>query len=337
MGYLVADGVNDYCTIPNALTGNAGTDAYTIEFRAAFPTTPAGTRFLIGVGSGTSSNGFGIMTTGAFSVFAGGSARYSAAAGFIIFDTTFRTYRLEHDAGGAWRAYRDGSLISSGTYATSNAFVALGLFFRIHPTSTGYIACNLEYCTVTGLGNSASWQADLSGGTGSTLPTVGGTNNATLINFPTDNSQWQGFSSAVTSTIAYSVDGFTFSASATSAAPTTSATINYSVDGFVFAASSAVTTPPNTASISYSLDGFTYSASARVSNSSVVAYDVGAINYAASALVVSNISTTVSYDVGTLAFSVVATAPQNEPERGLVTKNNPYWRNSIFFNTSRRY
>lgn len=195
MGYLVADGVNDYCTIPNALTGNAGTDPYTVEFNAAFPAAPAADRFLIGVGSGTSNNGFQITTGGRLQVWAGGTNRYFTATGFIIFDSTFRTYRLEHDAGGAWRAYRNGALFGSGTFSTSAAFTALGLFFRIHPTSSGYLGGNFSYITTTGLGNSDSWQADLSGGTGSVWPTTSGTNNATLINFPTDNSQWQGFSS----------------------------------------------------------------------------------------------------------------------------------------------
>lgn len=197
MGYLVADSVNDYCTIPNALTGNAGTDPYTLEFSAAFPTAPAADRFLIGVGSGTTSNGFQITTGGRLQVWTAGTNRYFTAPSFILFDSTIRTYRLEHDAGGAWRAYRNGTLFGSGTFSTSAAFTALGLFFRIHPTSSGYLGGNFEYIETTGLGNSARWSADLSGGTGSTWPTVSGTNNATLNNFPTDNSQWQGFSSAI--------------------------------------------------------------------------------------------------------------------------------------------
>lgn len=337
MGYLVVDGVNDYCTIPNALTGNAGTDAYTLEFNAAFPTAPSVDRFLIGVGSGTSQNGFGVSTSGRLQVFTSGVARYNTATGFIIFDSTFRTYRLEHDAGGAWRAYRDGSLFGSGTFSTSAAFTPLGVFFRIHPTSSGYLGGNFSYITTTGLGNSDSWQANLSGGTGSVLPSSSGTNNATLINFPTDNSQWQGFSSATTSTIAYSVDGFTFSASSTVTAPTVTATGSYSIDGFTFAVSSTVTAPTITATAAYSIDGFTFAATARASNTLNCSYDLGSFIVSANALVASNISTTASYDIGEITLSISAIAPQNEPERTLSTKDNPFWRNSIFFNTSRRY
>lgn len=263
MGYLVADGVNDYCTIPNTLTGNAGTDAYTLEFSAAFPTTPASNMFLIGVASGTTSNGFQITTNGRFQVVTAGSNRYFTAPSFILFDSTIRTYRLEHDAGGAWRAYRDGTLFGSGTFSVSTAFAALGLFFRIHPTSTGYIACNLEYLETTGLGNSARWEANLSGGTGSTLPTVGGTNNATLINFPTDNSQWQGFGSTITATVAATMPQMTIASSGSAAAPQFDSAVAFSMPQMT-ASAIADNIAPSIATVAFAMPQMTASASAVV-------------------------------------------------------------------------
>lgn len=62
---------------------------------------------------------------------------------------------------------------------------------------------DLEYLEVTGVTNAQKWNADLSGGTGSTLPTTSGTNQATLINFPTDNSQWIFFSTGTTQRMKY--------------------------------------------------------------------------------------------------------------------------------------
>ena len=362
MGYrLRFDGVNDYCQFGSSMSVDLGLSAYTFEAKLILNATPS---FLGGLlGRNGTAAGFFITPSLSIATYASGTLRYQSASNFFLVDGNVHTYRLEHDSGGAWRAYRDGSLFGSGTFSSSVVAAPLIWIGQGNNGSNTFCSMDLEYLEVTGPTNAQKWDANLSSGTGTTLPTTSGTNQATLINFPTDNSQWISFSSGstvtadvaysvdsftfsasstvsapdTTSTIAYNLDGFTFAASATSTAPTTSATISYSVDGFTFAASSTVTTPPNTAGISYSLDGFTYSASARVSNSSIAAYDFGAISYAASALVVSNISTTVTYDVGALAFSVVATAPQNEPERGLVTKNNPHWRNSIFFNTSRRY
>lgn len=362
MGYrLRFDGVNDYCQFGSSMSIDFGLSAYTFEAKLILNATPSFLGGLLGRNGTTS--GFFITPTLTLAMYVTNTLRYQTAANFFLADGNVHTYRLEHDSGGAWRAYRDGSLFGSGTFTSSTTAAPLIWIGQGNNSANTFCSMDLEYLEVTGPTNAQKWDANLSGGTGTTLPTTSGTNQATLINFPTDNSQWISFSSGstVTSTIAYSVDGFTFSASSTvsapnttsaiaynldgftfaasvtSTAPITSATISYSVDGFTFAASSTVTTPPNTASVSYNVDGFTYSASARASASSVVAYDVGAFSVVASALVVSNISTTVTYDVGALAFSVVATAPQNEPERGLVTKNNPYWRNSIFFNTSRRY
>lgn len=362
MGYrLRFDGVNDYCQFGSSMSIDIGTTAYTFEAKFILNAVPSGIGGLLGR-NGTAA-GFFVTSTRNLAVYTGGTNRYQTASNFILNDGAVHTYRLEHDAGGAWRAYRDGSLIESGTFTLSTTAAPLIWIGQGNNGSNTFISMDLEYIEVTGPANAQKWDANLSGGTGTTLPTTSGTNQATLINFPTDNSQWISFSSGstvttdiaysvdgftfsasstvtapnTTATIAYSVDGFTFAASSTVTAPATIATISYSVDGFSFAASSTATAPPSTANISYNVDGFTYSATARASASAVAAYDVGAISYAASALVVSNISTIVSYDVGALAFSVVATAPQNEPERGLVTKNNPYWRNSIFFNTSRRY
>ncbi len=338
MGYrLRFDGVNDYCQFGSSMSIDIGTTAYTFEAKFILNAVPSGIGGLLGR-NGTAA-GFFVTSTRNLAVYTGGTNRYQTSSNFILNDGAVHTYRLEHDAGGAWRAYRDGSLIESGTFTLSTTAAPLIWIGQGNNGANTFCSMDLEYLEVTGPTNAQKWDANLSGGTGTTLPTTSGVNQATLINFPTDNSQWISFSggSTVTSTIAYSVDGFTFAASSTVSAPATTTTISYAIDGFSFAASSTVTAPVVSAAAAYSIDGFSYSASARASNASVAVYDVGALSFTASALVVSNINTTISYDVGAITFSVVATAPQNEPERSLTTKDNPFWRNSIFFDTSRRY
>lgn len=335
---LLFDGVNDYCTFPNAVNCNVGTDAWTIEIVASFSSVNANGSCVLGGALTSANDGFLLTNTGRLSAMTASTNRILSNAGFIIFDSTVRTYRLEHDAGGAFRFYRDGSLFQSGTFSSSFTFNGgLGVIGKYRPNVEWYIGMKLERITLTGFTNNSEWKAVLSGGTGSTLPTTAANNNATLINFPTDNTQWQGFSSAATANIAYSVDGFTFSASSTITAPTITATGSYSIDGFTFAASSTIIAPTVSASATYNIDVFSFAAIARASNTLNCSYDLGSFNASVSALVASNISTTASYDIGEITLSISAIAPQNEPERTLSTKDNPYWRNSIFFNTSRRY
>ena len=44
---------------------------------------------------------------------------------------------------------------------------------------------------MSGFSNAEKWDSNLSGGTGSILPTVSGSNQGTLVNFPTDGTQWE--------------------------------------------------------------------------------------------------------------------------------------------------
>jgi hypothetical protein len=183
-----------------------GLNAYTFEARLILNATPTVLGGLLGR-NGTSA-GFFITPTLTLATYASGSLRYQTAANFFLQDGLVHTYRLEHDAGGAWRAYRDGSLFGSGTFTTSVTATNQGWIGQGNNSSNTFCSMDLEYLEVTGVTNAQKWSADLSGGTGSTLPTVSGTNQATLINFPTDNSQWIFYSSG---SYTLTADGGTFS------------------------------------------------------------------------------------------------------------------------------
>lgn len=195
MGYrLRFDGVNDYCQFGSSLSIDLGGAAYTFEIKCIINAYPATFGGLFGR-NGTAA-GFFITPSGALATYSSGSQRYATSSGFFIL-SELHTYRLEHDVGGAWRAYRDGTLISSGTFSTAATAAPLIWIGQGTNGSNSFCSMDLEYLEVTGITNGQKWNANL-GGTGSTLPTTSGTNQATLINFPTDNSQWIFFSTGTT-------------------------------------------------------------------------------------------------------------------------------------------
>lgn len=197
MGYrLRFDGVNDYCQFGSSMSIDLGLAAYTFEAKLVLNATPTALGGLLGR-NGTSA-GFFITSTLSLVAYASGTLRYQTAANFFLQDGNVHTYRLEHDSGGAWRAYRDGTLISSGTFSTTTTAAPLIWIGQGNNSSNSFCSMDLEYLEVTGVTNAQKWDANLSGGTGTTLPTTSGTNQATLINFPTDNSQWIFFSSGQT-------------------------------------------------------------------------------------------------------------------------------------------
>lgn len=181
------DGVNDYCQFSSSMSIDLGLAAYTFEAKLVLNATPTALGGLLGR-NGTSA-GFFITSTLSLAAYTSGTLRYQTAANFFLQDGNVHTYRLEHDSGGAWRAYRDGTLISSGTFSTTTVAAPLIWIGQGNNSSNSYCSMDLEYLEVTGVTNAQKWDANL-GGSGTTLPTTSGTNQATQINFPTDNSQW---------------------------------------------------------------------------------------------------------------------------------------------------
>lgn len=202
MGYLVFDGVNDIVTFSSAMTGNAGASAYTMRVKSGPSgiTLPA-SGLAAFIGTSTNSAQTGIMTNsaGRLMIYTSASLRYGSTNGFIQSGVPF-DITLTHNADGTWDFYDNinGVTNSSGTFATSTSFGNLNCFGRASSTNATHLQGQIEFIEVTGLANSEKWDANLSGGTGSVLPTVSGNNNGTLVNFPTDGSQWGGFGSSAT-------------------------------------------------------------------------------------------------------------------------------------------
>lgn len=187
-----------FMTLAVPLTVNYGTDAYTIEFEIAMSDSSE-SQDLIGHDTTSSIHGIYFTPGGRFQVTINNSQVYFSNVGFGVFDREFHTYRIEHDSGGALRYYRDGVLFQSTTFTSSiSTTVPLNTLFRT--SSTAYCAIVLfKYLEVTGFGaGSARWEASLANGTGTVLPSVSGTNNATQAGtWPIDNNEWARYSPAV--------------------------------------------------------------------------------------------------------------------------------------------
>lgn len=180
---LAFDGVNDHCTFTTAASVNLGADAYSFECALLLSTLPASGLYGI-IGRNGTATGFAVTSDGRLAMYGAGILRYQTSAGLFLADSAQHVYRLEHDAGGAWRVYRDNltTPIESGTYTTSTSAAGMN---RIG-TSTGgagWLLGELAYVDLQIPVGSQRWDANLSGGTGSTLPTVSGTNQGTLVNF----------------------------------------------------------------------------------------------------------------------------------------------------------
>ena len=197
---LIFDGVNDVVTLASAMTGNIGTSLYSFRIRSGPNgiTVPAsGLAGFVGTSQITSSTGLLVNASGQLRIYRSGTNLYGSTAALIVTGTQF-DYTLTHLANGSWDIYNNITETptgESGTYTASLAWTAsvnaLNQFGRASNTNAVYLNGGIEEITVTGLVNAHSWQADLSGGTGSILPTVSGSNQGTLVNFPTDGTQWE--------------------------------------------------------------------------------------------------------------------------------------------------
>jgi hypothetical protein len=196
------DGVNDVVSLTSGMTGNVGTSAYTMRVKSspAGITLPAsGNAGIIGTSSDSAASGLIVTSTGQLRIVSAGSNRYGSTAQLIFTGVPF-DYTLTHTAAGAWDIYNNltnAPTGESGSFTTSRVFSELNQFGRSSNSATGYLQGDIAEITVTGLANSQSWQADLSNGAGSTLPTVSGTNNGTLVNFTVPDC-WIFYSSGAT-------------------------------------------------------------------------------------------------------------------------------------------
>jgi len=210
----VVRATNIHAAIPTPLTVAYGTDAYSLEFEIAY-TDISNDQIILGNVSVTPVHAIYLTTGGRLQLTVGGTNAFFTAGGFGLNDGVFHKYRLEHDAGGAWRVYRDGILFGSGTYTGAlTTTQPLNAIFKRSSATGSVTSANLrfKYLEAVGFGaGSAKWDADLSGGAGSILPTFSGTNNATLVAFPADDSEWVFYSTGATYTLTAQGGSFSYS------------------------------------------------------------------------------------------------------------------------------
>jgi hypothetical protein len=275
MGYLIF-ATGRRVTIPTAITGNAGTGNYSFRVRSGPNgiTLPAsGVAGFIGTSSTSTSNGLVTNSTGQLRVYTAGTNRYGSTSALITSGVQF-DYTLSHNAGtGAWDIFNNltGTPTGeSGTFATSTSFAALNQLGRSSNSSAVYLVGDMEIIAVTGLTNAQEYDANLSGGTGLTLPTTSGSNQGTLVGFgATDADNWGGFSvPSVTASASFTMPQFSVAASASVTVPVYSAAVSVTMPQMAAAIAAAVASPEYSAAVSVTMPQMTVAASA--SNSAPV-------------------------------------------------------------------
>lgn len=205
MAFLLRfDGVNDYVTLPS-LVGGAFADrldvnqGWTLEWQ--FKRSGSDTyihRFFDNTGGSEgvlyrASDGLLRMT-----LLSGGPGDWT---GVTTNTTDIATFRVVKTGGvNQYELFVDdgtgGGFVSYGTRSTAVQIFRFDVIGR--EGTTGYINGDLYYVDYSTTNSGANYFCDpsASGGTGSTLPDTVGSNDGTLINFPTDNSQWVFYSDA---------------------------------------------------------------------------------------------------------------------------------------------
>lgn len=203
MGSLRFDGVNDNVTIASGITGNVGTQTYSYQVKGilnALPTVAGitGAFGFIGTTATGQANGVCVYSTGAVNIVSGNTPRYGTGAGFLSVGVPF-DFTISHISTGEWTITDNvtTTTVASGTFTISTSWSgSLNNIGRLNSSTAHYLNADIELVEVTGHTNARTWDANLSGGTGSTLPTTVDTNQGTLVNFPTNDSQWVGFGGA---------------------------------------------------------------------------------------------------------------------------------------------
>jgi len=273
MPYLLRfDGVNDYV---EADFTQPSSGQITLEIDFQMPTSPQNdrkvfsfstanndTRFLIRYFSNGTIGGF-IIRTGVFRAIPASSSGYSGQRVKI---------RMEYyPARGETDFYINDQLESTSATNLGNLLNLVKVFLgRENSNFTGYSEIDLHSASVSINSTVISnYDSSASNGTGLILPDTVGSNDGTLVNFPTDNSQWVFFSGggAISATVTELSQSFSESSSIL-----ISATLDASVteSNFDFTESSIATITNNLISISVTESSQNFSESSSVDVSSLL-------------------------------------------------------------------
>lgn len=304
MGYLIF-ATGRRVTIPTAITGNAGTGNYSFRVRSGPNgiTLPAsGVAGFIGTSQATGSNGLATNASGQLRVYRSGTNLYGSTTSLITSGVQF-DYTLTHLSNGSWDIFNNltsSATGQSGTYTQSqlwsNGTNGLNQLGRSSNTNAVYLVGDMEIIAITGLTNAQEYDANLSGGTGLTLPTTSGVNQGTLDGFgATDADNWGGFSvPAVTASASFTMPQFSVAASASVTVPVYSAAVSVTMPQMTVASSAGNSAPVYSSSVSFVMPQMQVAANASASvagNSAGIAFSmpqmIAAIDAASSAPVCS--------------------------------------------------
>lgn len=257
-------------------------------------------------------------------IFGGGRTRLTDDSGsnlewFLSYDlTTIETIEFRR-TGGELEFLLNGVVQSGTITGNTSSFddfsVVNGNFGTTSVSSTDYKLIEFEVNGVV----TNRYDPSASGGSGSILPDTIGGNDGTLVNFPTDNSQWVFYSDAsgVDADVAYTVSSPSFSASASASLPQPVSYIAYtaSAPSFSVTADASLPNPVANANVTVNSPLFSVAASATSPNINASAdFSVSAPEFSVNASsTFPNPVSDVSFDVESPSFSVSATATLPQP------------------------
>lgn len=262
--YLVSDGTNDVAQIADAITiASLGTQAWTFRYKGIVNTVSGVTGF---AGSSSSSTVAGPAVGTAGQMIIRSSANVAVATsptGFIIFGEDHK-YECDHLSTGEISWKRDDIEIATGSYtSTGTSWTNINQFFRASSAATARLGGKHEYIEFIGTVNANKWDSNLSGGTGNVWPTTDGLNQATLVNFPTDGSQWEDTGgAAITGSASVTMPQMAVAVSGSVSVASLSATIALTMPQMSVAASASDSAPLVTASSAFTMPQFSVGASA---------------------------------------------------------------------------
>ena len=178
---------------------------------------------------------------------------------------------------------------------------------------------NLYNARITTNYAAADYDPSASGGTGSILPDTVGGNNGTLVNFPTDNSQWVFYSApsaGVTASSAFTLPKLTLSASGSATLPQPSASGAFSFQPISISSSGSATLPQPEISGAFSVPILSASGSASAtlpqpSISGAFSYPVLTVSASGSATTTNaDINGNITFNKFTVSGNASATLPQ---------------------------
>lgn len=321
--YLQFDGVNDYVSLPFSVAIPAASNGSVI-FTAESPADSEVYGMFGGIGER-----FIIRSSDIF-------FRLNGTNGNTITHATIRTFVPTYDRANKHTYELRKTLYIDGVRTQVHLYidgVYCGLLIS-HYNSTGpdikfnsiggaltnYARMNLYSFDIVVNGvYTVRYDPSASNGTGTILiDTVGG-NNGTLVNFPSDNSQWVFYDdggAANESTVNYDLGAIDYAVSGQITAPANAASVSYDIGEIDYAVSAQQIAPGNSASLSYDIGEISYAVSAQQSApqfSASVGYEIGDIGFAVQANTgtPANAATAI-YDLGSIGYSISAQsiAPQ---------------------------